>query len=704
MYKSYFGILVVLCVVISAVQFAACGSSDEGCGKGYVNLGGTCEPDRDNDTIPDRFDNCPDLYNPSQRDMNLNGIGDKCEDFTDGDADPDTDSSTDGDVVSDSDPDLDGDLPQEIEVADEADADDVVEIPDGDIDDTADIVVELDDDLVVESDPEPDVIDTDDGPALGTVENPIIIPGDPMAPDYLDQRDTSQGPSDRFDAYPPNELDESGPEFVYQLTLDVPVNIHAFIAYPEPDGVDVDVHLLSSVEPLTLIARGHYEVSAVLQPGVYWLILDTFVDSGTPMPGPYNLTVSMARYAAGTMADPIVINEVLDPPLPLPYIYKDDRDTTTATSDVFDAYPPNELDESGPEFIYTFALGEQARVSANILVPEPDGTDIDLHLLSGLSPLGLIDRDNTSIYAVLDPGQYFISMDTYVSGGVDQTGPYGLRVTFRSTATGSGTYFNSYILAAIDYLYANYGILGYADVALTHDIPYGSYGLISAHAPPRTMCVAAVMEVILTAMIIYADETGDDTVYEYLPKSSWERLDANSIRGHIWVNHSYPSYGTADALSTFGMGENVPFEQLQPGGVINLNRTTGSGHAVVFLAYIDEEGNDYTTYDDNVIGFKYFSSQGGYNAGSGGLDYRYAIFSTTEYVNNGYPEMPYNRDINVIRSTSQVYLNTGMMFHPDHWMMPSRRGPVTNCGVTKSCEPSVFDPVYFDGKTVDDIL
>jgi len=267
--------------------------------------------------------------------------------------------------------------------------------------------------------------------------------------------------------------------------------------------------------------------------------------------GGYDLTVSLARYAAGTVADPIIINEVLSPPLLLPYTYKDDRDTTSASSDIYDTYPPNATNEAGPEFIYTFALGEQARVSASIVVPEPSGVDIDLHLLSGLNPLTLIDRGNTSVYAVLDPGQYYISMDSYVSGGVDQAGPYGLRVTFRSAATGTGTYFNSYILAAIDYLYANYGILGYADVALTHDIPYGSQGVISAHAPPRTMCVAAVMEIILTAMIIYADETGDSTVFDYLPKSSWERLDANSIRGHIWVNHSYPSYGTADALTTF---------------------------------------------------------------------------------------------------------------------------------------------------------
>jgi hypothetical protein len=204
------------------------------------------------------------------------------------------------------------------------------------------------------------------------------------------------------------------------------------------------------------------------------------------------------------------------------------------------------------------------------------------------------------------------------------------------------------------------------------------------------MCVAAVMEVILTAMQLYADDTGDATVWDFLPIDSWKYLGADNIKAHIWVNADLDAYGTADALRHFGMGENVPFELLQPGGVININRTTGTGHAVVFLKFIDIDGTEYDTWNDQVVGFRYFSSQGGYDPGTGGLDYRCAIFS--DY---GSPTMSCRRDLNVIYSTNQQLLNTGHMFAPAFWSKAYRR-PAPAHVVSR------FDAVYFDGVTTDD--
>ena len=95
-------------------------------------------------------------------------------------------------------------------------------------------------------------------------------------------------------------------------------------------------------------------------------------------------------------------------------------------------------------------------------------------------------------------------------------------------------YFNEYILKAVEYLKKNYGLKGYnISAVLTHNIEYGDKGTIKATKPPQTMCVAAAMETILTAINIYAEETGDKSVYDYLPKSSYERLGAGDIKGHF---------------------------------------------------------------------------------------------------------------------------------------------------------------------------
>jgi len=257
-------------------------------------------------------------------------------------------------------------------------------------------------------------------------------------------------------------------------------------------------------------------------------------------------------------------------------------------------------------------------------------------------------------------------------------------------------YFNSYILKAVEYIKKNYGLKGYnIHAALTHDINYGTYGTIKALNAPQTMCVAAAMETMLTAYQIYANETGDYSLYNYLPKSSYERLGAGDLRGHIWVNHNFNSWGTADALRNFGMGVKVKFQNLLPGSFVNINRTTKTGHAVVFINYLTSDGKEQNYYNNKVIGFKYFSSQGKAQAGQGGFDYRYAIFSQfgCPEINNG---TNIKRDCNVIYSENQNYLNTGMMLSPKYWT--GEKPTVQSSGF------SVFDGNYFNGVTTDDNL
>jgi hypothetical protein len=297
------------------------------------------------------------------------------------------------------------------------------------------------------------------------------------------------------------------------------------------------------------------------------------------------------------------------------------------------------------------------------------------------------------VYAILDPGTYYLVLDTYCSDpNTEMSGDYKFSLSVRERGASDPDYFNPYVLAAVDYLYAEYGLLGYDSEALTHDIPYGDYGYIYMTDDSRTMCVAAVMEVILTAMILYSEDTGDMSVFDFLPIESWQtHADVNHIRTHIWVISGTGSSGTADALAHFGMGENIPFTELKPGGFINLNRAT-TGHAVVFISFIDIYGHEYAEYNSNVIGFKYFSSQGGSDREYGGLDYRYAVFS--DY---GMPEMPYLRDSGVIYSEDQDILNTGMMWNPTDWTAVNQK-PVSGDFVD-----STFDADYFNGITTDDI-
>jgi hypothetical protein len=157
----------------------------------------------------------------------------------------------------------------------------------------------------------------------------------------------------------------------------------------------------------------------------------------------------------------------------------------------------------------------------------------------------------------------------------------------QSTATDS---FNQYVLKAVTDLNANYGGKGY-DIhnAYTHEIPYPN-GSIKPSNAPGTMCVAAVAEVIITAINMYADQTGDNRPYNHLPVGGWNRMRPIDIRSHLWVDSRLDSYGTADTLVTFGVGKRVKFSELTPGSFVNINRSNRTGRIVPVLVEIGAAG------------------------------------------------------------------------------------------------------------------
>ena len=548
--------------------------------------------------------------------------------------------------------------------------------------------------------PNPDGEGAGDGGDVqtGSIDTPFLIDVSDSGADFFDRRDTRDSPSDVIDSYPPNSLDQSGPEYVYRFSLPSRMRVRALLA-PGQEGVDVDLHLVRAFSPVDLIERGDDKASAVLDPGTYYLVADTY--GGEAQAGPYALSVVIAPGYAATPTDPVLFGVAdLGTPVALPLVHVDQGTTAGAQSDVIDSYPPNTLDESGPEVVYGFTIAEPAYFAAELLLPEPEGIDVDLHLLSAIDPIELIERADHKILADLDAGTYYLVADTY--GGDSGAGPYTLNLTLRPQSLDSDTLFADYMVRATEYLYEHYGLLGYdINSVLTHDISYGDYGVIpQTGVDGKTMCVAAVLEVILTAMQLYEEDTGDSTVWDFLPMRSYRYLGAGDIRAHLWVNYDdIDSGGSADALRHFGMGMNVPFERLVPGSVVNINRTTGSGHAVVFLAFIDGDGNQYESYPDgvDVVGFYYFSSQGSSTPGAGGFSYRYAVFS--DY---GCPEMPGARDCNVIWSEGQLYFNRGVIYHPRAWRPAYYTLLGTLRSATAGTPVSSFDGVYFDGVTTDD--
>ena len=160
------------------------------------------------------------------------------------------------------------------------------------------------------------------------------------------------------------------------------------------------------------------------------------------------------------------------------------------------------------------------------------------------------------------------------------------------------------------------------------------------------------------------------------------------------MNPKLNSAGTGDAITHFGIGERVKFKDLEPGGFININRTTGSGHSVTFLSFIDIKGNDVSQYNDSVVGFRYFGAQGHKEKGQGGLSYRHAFFS--KY---GCPDVPYQRDCNVILSDDPHLLNVGQILDPKDWKHPSLSSPEMNL---EAGSAPIRSPADFDGLTTDD--
>ena len=114
---------------------------------------------------------------------------------------------------------------------------------------------------------------------------------------YHDERDTLGG-MPAFDSYGCSPgTDESGPEVVYRVT--VPEGGFLSAAVYDDAEVDVDLHLLSELDPEACLTRGDRHVAVDAEVGYVWLVVDTYVSAGEELAGAYALDVGLMVPSVG---------------------------------------------------------------------------------------------------------------------------------------------------------------------------------------------------------------------------------------------------------------------------------------------------------------------------------------------------------------------------------------------------------------------
>jgi MYXO-CTERM domain-containing protein len=123
----------------------------------------------------------------------------------------------------------------------------------------------------------------------GTPDNPVVIGSFP----YVDSRNTAQSMSDLLDGCGlAPAVKETGPEVIYKVTLTQPGQLT--VSVQDDVGVDIDVHLYTSMNTNDCIARDDSAFTQAVDCGTYYVVADTFAGSSGALPGAYTLSVDFA--------------------------------------------------------------------------------------------------------------------------------------------------------------------------------------------------------------------------------------------------------------------------------------------------------------------------------------------------------------------------------------------------------------------------
>jgi len=336
--------------------------------------------------------------------------------------------------------------------------------------------------------------------------------------------------------------------------------------------------------------------------------------------------------------------------------FEDSRDTNNAPQKKLNNYSCSpSFNEAGGEFIYVFKAKTDGVIYASVR-DEGDETDIDIYLLSGMNPADCIYRhDKNLIRSVEAEKEYFLILDTYVKDGTEQAGEYDLKVDFITIDKSRN--FSDHIVEMKDLLMGEDKGLGYRNSGSGHhtrDLYYDDSQVFTMSPENRTThCVGVTYQIFFMALSHYYETTSDASVWN-MPLSlvkSWY-----PIKDCWYVNSGCK--GARDVLSKYGLGENVEdISALQPGDLVNYDRTSGSGHSVIFLYFLDKNGRGQLQYDEGVEGFRYVSSQGSTN----GIDEKNAFFSGT------CPPDVKNKDCGIMKSSMIM----GRTFAPESFIPQS---------------------------------
>jgi spore germination protein YaaH len=245
------------------------------------------------------------------------------------------------------------------------------------------------------------------GPVPGSHELPFEVTTYPYS-----KSSSTSGKETIFDSYPPFSQNESGPEEIYELT--VPSAGTLTVTLTDGSGIDVDIHLLSSLSSNACVTRNDSTFSYDVTAGTWYLACDTY--AGSHKAGSYTVTIEFDEAALpGSHALPYQV-------IGFPYTRSS---TTSGKETLFDSYPPYSQNESGPEEVYELTITSPGILE--ISLTDGSGVDVDIHLLSSLSSHACLARNDAALSYEVSPGTWYLVCDTYA--GSHKAGTYTVSIS-----------------------------------------------------------------------------------------------------------------------------------------------------------------------------------------------------------------------------------------------------------------------------------